>query len=783
MKLKIFLVCFAWFCLVIMPSQSLAQTTIEPGADSWYTVEQTYVEFGSADLPTLPTGFFGPGSDPFDGRVYLEDEPQSVPWCGHCQANTIILRPEPTIYPLVPDTQNIPIEIEELNLVSTSPITVTGVSGWPESFFDVYMRLSPVPDVCSPGDMDVTILEDSCEGGGGSGGASGTIDRVGVIYNVEFEFVNTDPAYPYVVTPLDATLNASCFAYIPWQQEPIKETWPSYDNEFYAYGDEPLILQFAGDAGQHVLAAPQNERGYFSTSTFEEWYDVNIPLPTGGSHVRPMEPEEWEDYMQHWNDNFEEGEPYPENVFLPSKLYVWEGGGEGGTEPNDAGLIMTWGDDPCLSSGSYSSAWKWVYGADPDLRRSIIKVTVTPPSGPPGSGITNVSFAIVDGAKRRRSWQWNVPTTIPYDKPTTVVIDPAIPGVLATSPQADGYASAAGFNLANSRAFDVDENGQYIFNQVWVPPPGVPKFVNMWNYWHNLIVLPKPPASKFFVKWSQRPVPFEPNLPEDINGWDEMSDPCFRPIVADDWLCMDDRPITDIHWWGSFMGWTQPEPPPILPQAFHIGIWTDFPDPDPCDDPTVTFSHPDFLIWENICDNWVWNFAGYDVFPWEGDPCAWPRESCFQFNQLLSEDEWFWQDPNAPWDTDDDPNSAVYWLSIYPIFNAADYLDPEFRPWGWKTRPHYYNDDAVRIWDVTMPPVDWTGAIPPNWPPRPGAQVITSDPIFWPDPNDSWDLAFELSTNEPGPFDLTADLNGDGIVDFLDFAIFANQWLQTEPSP
>ncbi|MHC4844062.1 MAG: DUF7901 domain-containing protein, partial [Planctomycetota bacterium] len=347
----------------------------------------------------------------------------------------------------------------------------------------------------------------------------------------------------------------------------------------------------------------------------------------------------------------------------------------------------------------------------------------------------------------------------------------------------DGYASANGFNLANSMSFEVGENAQWVFGPVGVPAPGKPKFVMAWNYWHHLIVLPKPPESKFFVKWSQRPVPFDPNLPEDFNGWDEMSDPCFRPILADDWLCMDDRPVTDIHWWGSFMGWTQPEPPPILPQAFHIGIWTDFPDPDPCDDPTVTFSHPDFLIWENICDNWVWNFAGFDVFPWDGDPCEWPREACFQFNQLLSEDEWFWQDPNSPWDTDDDPCSAVYWLSIYPIFNPADYFDPEFRPWGWKTRPHYYNDDAVRIWDVTMPPVDWTGVIPPNWPPRPGAQVITSDPIFWPDPNDSWDLAFELSTNEPGVFDLTADLNDDGIVDFLDFAIFANQWLQTEPTP
>ena len=787
MKLKILLIFFVVGCFTAISAESPGQTTIEPGVDSWYTADQTHVEFGTTALPTLPADFFGPGSDPFDGRIDFQGEPESVPWCGHCQGDTLILRPDPIPFPPAPSTQLVDIEIVELNLVSTSPIKVTYDGGSIDSFFDVYMRLSSVPDACSVGDMDVTLLEEeACEGGGGGGGAYGTLGNVNVTYEVTFEFIKTDdPGYPYPIVPLDATLDASFIGDIPWQQEPIKETWPSYDNEFYAYGEEPLILQFAGDAGQHVLAAPQNERGYFSVSTFEEWYEVNEPLPTAGSHVRPMEPQEWEDYMQHWlvdPDVDREGDSYPENEFLPAKLYVWEGGGEGGTEPNDAGLIMTWGDDPSLGSGSYSSAWQYVYSADPDLRNSIIKVTVTPPSGGPGAGITTVSFSIVDGARLRRSWQWKVPSTIPYDKPTTVTIDPSIQGLAATSPKADGYASANGFNLANSRVFDVDENGQYIFQQVWVPPPGVPKFVNMWNYWHNLIVLPKPPVapeSKFYVKWSQRPEPIEPNLPEDFNGWDEISDPCFRPILADDWLCRDDRPVTDIHWWGSFIGWSQPELPPILPQAFHIGIWTD----DPCEFPG-DISHPNIMIWENICDNWVWNFAGYDVFPGQ-DPCEWPREACFQFNQLLSEDEWFLQDPNAPWDTDGDPNSAVYWLSIYPIFNAADYTDPQFRRWGWKTRPHYYNDDAYMIQDVVMPPVDWPwpAPLPQNWPPRPGAMVTAGNEVINPMTGESWDLAFELTTNEPGEFDLTADLNGDGAVNFYDLALFAQQWLQNEPSP
>ena len=66
--------------------------------------------------------------------------------------------------------------------------------------------------------------------------------------------------------------------------------------------------------------------------------------------------------------------------------------------------------------------------------------------------------------------------------------------------------------------------------------------------------------------------------------------------MADDWPCYDNRPITDIHWWGSFIGWTQPNLPPVLPKGFHIGIWTDVAQNDPNNH--FGFSHPGTLIWE-----------------------------------------------------------------------------------------------------------------------------------------------------------------------------------------
>ncbi len=185
-----------------------------------------------------------------------------------------------------------------------------------------------------------------------------------------------------------------------------------------------------------------------------------------------------------------------------------------------------------------------------------------------------------------------------------------------------------------------------------------------------------PPTFADDIKWSQPPE----NYAGCINGWDEDSIYNTEPVIADDWVCMDNRPVTEIHWWGSFKGWTEHVPPPDKPIAFHIGIWTDVPNPD-MNNPS-TFSHPDLLIWENICDCSVWSYAGCDIDPRGIDQ----NEACFKFDQLLSQDKWFYQYGN-------EPNGTVYWLSIAAIYDG----NTPAHQWGWKTRPHLYNDDALRI--------------------------------------------------------------------------------------
>jgi hypothetical protein len=427
---------------------------------------------------------------------------------------------------------------------------------------------------------------------------------------------------------------------------------------------------------------------------------------------------------------------------------------------------MYWGGSP---NGSYSSAWKYDYLLDPDLSNCIITVAVTAPKFSPATGaqVNKVSFGLenppIPGGPVR-AWYWNCGAAgsgapIIWNTPTVLTIDTSKTGVAAATPTASAYMNNPGFTLKNVQWLIVDEDANWVGGGAPAPAPGTGA-IGMWNYWHWLMISPKTTISKgYYTKWSQPPVVLDPNAdPPTISGWDEQS--TFEPIniVADDWQCTDERPITDIHWWGSFIGWTQPYPP-ALPQSFHIGIWTD----DPCDFPG-DFSHPGMLVWENYCSSYVWNFAGYDKDPRHVGGPGEPNDSCFQFNQLLSQNEWFHQDPGG-----DPCHPRVYWLSIAPIWGLTS---PPYQ-WGWKTRPHFFNDDAVVIQGTNQwPPVigsSWTNGYPIQWP-------------AWPDPEGAtWDVAFELTTNEPDTQYNVMDFNKDGIVNFLDFAAFANEWLKTGP--
>jgi hypothetical protein len=218
------------------------------------------------------------------------------------------------------------------------------------------------------------------------------------------------------------------------------------------------------------------------------------------------------------------------------------------------------------------------------------------------------------------------------------------------------------------------------------------------------------------VKWSQPPDPYVPD--DAFNGWDELSVYGGPQIVADDWYCDTDWPVTDIHWWGSFIGWSEPYIPD-MPDAFHIAIWKDV--PAGVDAP---FSHPGDVIWENYCDTFTWDFVGWDFDP--RDPTMAP-EATWYFQQDIPEGEWFYQEPGG----------NIYWVSIAAVYAGTE---PTYW-WGWKTRPRDpaspAPDDAVRIFDPTDPVV--------------GMTYNFGEPIYWPTQAESWDMAFELTARDTTP--------------------------------
>jgi len=477
-----------------------------------------------------------------------------------------------------------------------------------------------------------------------------------------------------------------------------------------------------------VCLAPALGEPYVSIQSVSEWEEALQGIPP---HVVGMTPPEWEEYWQQWQLYTQEGERYPYTTFQPPELYVYGGGGGGGGYPEDSGLVMVWGVAG-MPAGEYASAWQYNYLTDPDLSNAIITTSVYAPQWGPVGQITQISLGIKDAAGLVRSWYWNVGAgqTIPWDLLTPVTIDTSQTGLNATTPAADGYMNTPGFTLTTAQFLVADENATWLGPDLPVPPPGAPTDGN-WNLWHNIVVQPKPQG---VVKWSQPP---DPAHPQNVYyGWNEKSDWWNGPIVADDWICSTPDPVTDVHWWGSFLGWKRGELPSQLPNHFHIQIWDDVPavpgDPN-------SFSHPGQVIHE------VYAYQGsYQVafVGWDFDPRTKQYEACFRFDYDLQPSEYFYQTAGT----------TIYWVSIAACEGGTGQLP---YPWGWKTRPRDplspAPDDAVVV----------TDPVQPTWYSLYGGGY----PIYWPTRDQSWDMAFELTTNttETKFWGQTPDLSTTGI--------------------
>ena len=169
------------------------------------------------------------------------------------------------------------------------------------------------------------------------------------------------------------------------------------------------------------------------------------------------------------------------------------------------------------------------------------------------------------------------------------------------------------------------------------------------------------------TKWAQLP---------DRNGWDvRLTLPAPQPpAVADDFLCTQTGPITDVHLWISMRG-DQPTPP--IQSLIDISFWSDV----PAGAGQLPYSTPGQLLWDRIFtpQQFTVRTNGTGLQGWY-DP----------FNQLVlpNNHQQTWQlnlvDIQQPFVQQDD---TVYWLGVS--------FEPGWGEAGWKTSTDHWGDDAV----------------------------------------------------------------------------------------
>jgi hypothetical protein len=162
-------------------------------------------------------------------------------------------------------------------------------------------------------------------------------------------------------------------------------------------------------------------------------------------------------------------------------------------------------------------------------------------------------------------------------------------------------------------------------------------------------------------------------------------EPNIMRLVADDWPCEHNEPVTAAAWWGSYIGYEYAacdiEGPwmdlPVPPKYFWLTIWDDVPLGAPGNQ--YDYSHPNDIIWKYKAYDYDEVLVGYDKHP--EFPTRPGREPVFRYSVRLPEEDWFYQE---------EPNN-VYWFGVVAVYDE----DANNYGWGWTNHRHVYNDDAV----------------------------------------------------------------------------------------
>ena len=190
--------------------------------------------------------------------------------------------------------------------------------------------------------------------------------------------------------------------------------------------------------------------------------------------------------------------------------------------------------------------------------------------------------------------------------------------------------------------------------------------------------------SRRVVKWRQ---------PPDMQFGVNIRSTELEPRVADDWRCTDPRPVTDVHFWGSYIGWQRANPNPTAPppvvDGFWIRIYEDIPAAPGTEFP---YSHPGKLLDQWEVKEFQREFVASILLPDE------TYEHKFYYSLDLPRP--FVQEVGT-----------IYWIAISAIMPDDN---PPF-PWGWETSTRHWNDNAARFWFFNNYWQEITPSLLPAW--------------------------------------------------------------------
>lgn len=229
------------------------------GGNDAYTVAEGSIGFGmDRGYPALPPGFFGPGSDPFEGNIKLKG--QSSNGSQLPNPDMMVNRSFSVEFNEIPGEVVIGTEMLQLNLVSKDPIKVTKDGGMVESFFDVFFQI----DIPQPGNMNISLEHET----------GGTFTMNFSVFP-KITFRNTiDPSEEYVLDPLS-------MGYPPlvYNSEPYGWTTSPIPGEFDPKGYEILHMPDGG-ACCYLNVLPLLQR---MDHTFLEMSENGYPVHAHGT--------------------------------------------------------------------------------------------------------------------------------------------------------------------------------------------------------------------------------------------------------------------------------------------------------------------------------------------------------------------------------------------------------------------------------------------------------------------------------------------------------------------